>query len=75
MNRSWMWNNGAGVQGAVIEEGKVRWFNEPGCACSGNETEQTIADFIEKGPRYLLPPDDVLAEMQDTARALAEQAT
>jgi len=75
MNTSWMWPNSAGgVEGAVIEEGKVRWFDEPGCACGSNDSEQTIADFLEKGPRFLQPPQDVLTEMQTTAQALLEKA-
>ena len=69
MQKSWMWHNDKsnGVEGATIdlEEDRVQWFDEPGCSCSGSTMEQTIADFQEKGPRFIMPPADVLEEMQE----------
>jgi hypothetical protein len=77
MTKSWMWQSGAGgVQGAImdLEDGVVRWMNEPGCACSGSEAEQSLSDFIEKGPRHIMPPQDVLAEMQSVAQGHLQTA-
>ena len=63
-----MWHNekSSGVEGAYIDTDKnrVQWFDEPGCACSGAYMEQTIEDFRENGPRFIMPPEDVLEEMQ-----------
>lgn len=68
MQKSWMWHNekSNGVEGAIIdlEENRVQWFDEPGCSCSGSQMEQTLDDFRENGARFIMPPDDVLAEMQ-----------
>lgn len=67
MQKSWMWpNNNGGVEGAVIdlEDGMIQWYNEPGCACAGSESEQSIEDFLLKGPRFILPPEDILDEMK-----------
>lgn len=69
MTKSWMWGNegSGGVSGARIntEKGVIQWFNEPGCACAGSDFEQSTADFLENGTRFITPPDDILAEMQD----------
>ncbi|MDQ7025884.1 MAG: hypothetical protein Q9P01_19495 [Anaerolineae bacterium] len=66
--KQWMWQNEAsgGVQGVIVDfdDGLVRWFDEPGCACGGNDSEQSIADFLERGARFIVPPDDVLEEMR-----------
>lgn len=67
MQKSWIWpNNKGGVEGAYIdlEDGKIQWFDEPGCACSGSDSEQKIVDFMARGPRFIVPPDDVLEEMR-----------
>ncbi|MGB7338806.1 MAG: hypothetical protein WBC91_07950 [Phototrophicaceae bacterium] len=68
MQKSWMWadNSSNGVGGAIIdlEEDRVQWFDQPGCACGGSTMQQTIADFREKGSRFLMPPADVMEEMQ-----------
>jgi len=67
MQKSWMWpNNKGGVEGAYIdlEDGMVQWFDEPGCACAGSNSEQKLADFLAKGPRFIVPPDDILEEMR-----------
>lgn len=67
MQKSWMWaNKNNGVEGAYIDldDGTVQWFDEPGCACSGSDSEQKIEDFIAKGPRFIVPPGDVLEEMR-----------
>lgn len=66
MQKSWMWpNNNGGVHGVIIdlEEGKIQWFDEPGCACGGSDSEQNFADFMTNGPRFLIPPDDIISEM------------
>jgi hypothetical protein len=63
----WMWQNTAsgGVQAVIIdfEDNIVRWFDDPGCSCSSNDSQQSIADFLERGARFIVPPDDVLAAM------------
>ena len=67
MQKSWMWSNDkGGVEGAYIdlEDGLVQWFDEPGCACAGSDSEQKLEDFLAKGPRFILPPDDILEEMR-----------
>jgi hypothetical protein len=70
--KQWMWQNEAsgGVQAAIIdfEDERIMWFAEPGCACAGNDSEQTIADFLERGARFIVPPDDVLAEMRESLK-------
>lgn len=68
MIKSWMWENDAsgGVSGVQIdtEEQRIQWFEEPGCACAGSASEQSIADFLEHGARFLVPPDDILQAMR-----------
>ncbi len=68
MYKSFMWLNEStgGMSGAQmdLEEGIIQWFEAPGCACGGSDAEQTITDFLESGPRALIPPDDVLEEMR-----------
>ena len=68
MYKSFMWLNEStgGMSGAQmdLDDGIIQWFESPGCSCSGSENEQTVTDFIENGPRALIPPDDVLEEMR-----------
>ena len=68
MYKSFMWQNEAtgGASGAQIdlEDGIIQWFESPGCACGGSDGEQSLTDFLENGPRALIPPDDVLEEMR-----------
>lgn len=68
-SQSWMWENGKnGAQGAYYDadENHILWFDQPGCACaSGGESQQSAEDFLNKGPRFIVPPDDVLQEMRD----------
>ncbi len=65
---SWMWLDEATgqVQGATLDKERlvIEWVDSPGCACDDSPDEQTIADFLANGPRYLRPPADVLAEMR-----------
>lgn len=69
---SWMWLDEASgqVQGATLDKERlvIAWVDSPGCACDDSPDEQTIADFLANGPRYLRPPADVLAEMRLAAR-------
>ncbi|MGJ3238740.1 MAG: hypothetical protein ACFE0Q_08555 [Anaerolineae bacterium] len=69
MQKSWMWQDeqSNGVNGAYIDidSERVQWFDEPGCSCGGAQMEQTIEDFRTNGPRFMMPPADVLEEMQD----------
>lgn len=72
---SWMWADGqGGVQGATIDldEQHVSWFDQPGCACAGSDAEQSLSDFLKDGPRYSVPPADILAEMRAMAQGSRE---
>jgi hypothetical protein len=67
VQKSWIWPNAkGGVEGAYIDldDGTIQWYNEPGCSCAGSDSEQKIEDFITNGPRYIVPPDDILGEMR-----------
>jgi hypothetical protein len=67
MQKSWMWaSHTGGVEGAIIEleENRVQWFDELGCACSASDNEQKLEDFIANGSHFLTPPDDVIEEMR-----------
>jgi len=74
MQKSWMWHNESsnGVEAATIdlEDNRIQWFDEPGCSCSGSQMEQTVDDFRENGPRFIMPPADVLEEMQTMVRVV-----
>jgi hypothetical protein len=61
-----MWRHNDGVQGVTInaDNGRLNWYDNPGCACGDNAQEQTIEDFLKYGPLYGRPPADVLAEMR-----------
>ncbi len=64
---NWVWaDDSGGMMGATadLDDKKIMWFDQPGCACGDYEDAQTIADFLAKGPRYLNPPADVLEEMR-----------
>jgi len=68
MEKQWMWHNDNtnGVEAAIadFDDQTIQWFDEPGCACGGADSHQTFADFIEKGARFTVPPDDITEEMR-----------
>lgn len=72
--KQWMWQNEAsgGVQAVIVDfdDDLVKWFDEPGCACASNDSEQSIADFLARGARFIVPPDDVLEEMRESLKIL-----
>jgi hypothetical protein len=65
---SWMWKQDAEVWGLTLnlDDRKLEWFDSIGCACGDSFAVQTIADFMQKGPRFGDPPDDVLAEVRES---------
>jgi hypothetical protein len=63
-------SNGVSAVVADFDDERIMWFEEPGCACGGNDSEQTFADFLARGPRFLVPPDDVLEELKATLQAV-----
>lgn len=74
---SWLWPSPAGgVYGAYLDtdEQTIQWFDEPGCACSGSDALQSLTQFLNDDPGALIPPDDVLREMQHSARAVLERS-
>lgn len=77
MQTAWIWPDeaGAGMMGASVdvERGLIQWTSEPGCGCAGSDAEQPIADFLAHGPRFLSPPEDVVAAMR-AALATWDQA-
>jgi hypothetical protein len=66
--KQWMWQDesSGGVRAAVVdfEDRRILWFEEPGCACAGSNGEQSFDDFLKRGARAIMPPDDVLEEMR-----------
>lgn len=66
--KQWMWQDesSGGVRAAVadFDDRRILWFEEPGCSCSGSDGEQSFEDFLKRGPRALIPPDDVVEEMR-----------
>jgi hypothetical protein len=74
---SWIWPSPAGgVHGAHLDtdEQTIQWFDEPGCACAGSDSVQSLTQFLEDGPGALTPPDDVLAEMRNSAEVILRQS-
>lgn len=65
---TWIWQDevSGGVMGAVVDldERLIQWLDQPGCACGDSNSEQTIADFLARGPRWIMPPADIEAEMR-----------
>lgn len=66
---SWMWpdEQSGGVMGATIDldDQTILWFDQPGCACGGSDAGQAFTDYLERGPRGLMPPADVRDEIRD----------
>jgi hypothetical protein len=78
MTTSWMWKQEDGeVWGLTIdiEKRKLEWFDGIGCACGDSFAEQTVEDFIQRGPRYGDLPDDVLNEVRESLETLGANPT
>ena len=64
---TWMWHDEAtgGVMGAIVDldDRKISWMDQPGCACGDSSQPQSIDDFLTKGALVHVP-QDVLDEMQ-----------
>ncbi len=75
--KTWMWRDEYrnSVAGVIVDLDKnvVQWYDEPGCACTDSEAIQTIADFLERGPSALQPPNDVVDEMKTALADYAER--
>jgi hypothetical protein len=72
---NWVWQDehSGSMMGVTVDLDRktLQWFDAPGCACGDHEDMQSIGDFLQKGSRYLNPPDDVIAEMQSELRQFA----
>lgn len=74
VNTAWMWPlDSGGVNGLKIDKdtGVLEWYDDIGCACDDATATQTYAHFREHGPAFTDAPDDVLAELDQSIRALA----
>lgn len=71
---SWMWQDEAtaSVKGVILEDGVLHWYDEPGCACDDSDLEQSVADFLARGPRGYNPPADVLEQMHTALKQWAD---
>jgi hypothetical protein len=71
---SWIWQDEmtGGTMGAVVDldNSRIDWIDQPGCACGDSMHTQTIEDFLQHGARNFPVPADVEAEMKV---ALTEQ--
>ncbi|MBZ0295550.1 MAG: hypothetical protein K8L99_23530 [Anaerolineae bacterium] len=69
LTTSWMWkDDNEEIWGMTInrEKGVLEWADSIGCACGDSFAQQSITDFLEKGPQYGNPPQDVLDEIRAT---------
>jgi hypothetical protein len=76
MTTSWMWRNDEmEIEGADIDaaKGVINFADGIGCACGDSAFQQTFADFLKVGARYVDPPADVLAEMRAAVQTLVAQ--
>lgn len=64
---TWMWHDEptGGTMGAIVDldDQKIQWIDQPGCACGNNMQEQPIDDFLNNGAIGYVP-DDILDEMR-----------
>jgi hypothetical protein len=69
-----MWPHDDGVQGVTLnlDTRRLRWYDNPGCACGDNAQEQTVEDFLISGPLYGSPPQDVIDEMRVVVEAIRQ---
>ena len=73
MEKQWIWGNSSGGVHAAIadfDDESIQWLEEPGCACSTYNNFQKFSHFLANGRRFLLPPADILAEMQAALQAV-----
>lgn len=74
---AWMWQDEitGGTQGAVVdlERGVIHWHDEPGCACTVSDVEQTIESFLAKGPHIIYPPEAIQDEMRRALRDVIQE--
>ena len=66
---TWMWHDEMTntVMGVVVDlfRQRLQWYDEPGCACTDSDADQTISEFFEKGlPNKMNPPNDILEEIK-----------
>lgn len=69
---SWIWKSGADVNALKLdlENNRLEWFDAVGCACGDSTLSQTFGDFAERGPAFSGVPDDIMAEILVSLRAL-----
>jgi hypothetical protein len=71
---TWIWpTDHGGMHGASIEveTGRVVWYDDAaGCACSSSRAQQSIEQFLQRGPTFGTVPDSVVAEMRAALQEL-----
>ncbi len=74
MTTAWMWRAGQGINALKldVEQRRLRWFDEVGCACGDSSAEQTVAEYRQRGAPGFTPPEDVLAEIDEALRVLEQ---
>lgn len=69
MRHQWWWYDEPShtTQAVIVDtdEGVLQWIEAPGCACGDNMQEQSIADYLGRGARWLNPPEDVREALAD----------
>lgn len=73
LTTSWMWKQDDGeIWGLTldVDARKLDWYDGVGCACGDSFAEQSIQDFLQKGPRYGSLPADVLDEVRAAIAAV-----
>lgn len=76
LTTSWMWKDDhEEIWGLTInrEKGLLEWADSIGCACGDSFAQQAITDFLEKGPKYGDPPQDVLDEIHISLNQINSQ--
>jgi hypothetical protein len=72
LRTAWMWANKDGISGMTIDidQRRLQWVDEIGCACGDNPFDQTYEAFLSHGAPVGGVPNDVLAEIETSVRQL-----
>ncbi len=76
MKTDWMWNDDGQVWGLSLdpEQRSVEWADSLGCACSSGFAEQSFADFLDHGPRYGRPPQQIVDDIRASLLELSTKS-
>lgn len=71
----WHDDHTGAMMSAVIDydDARVQWYEEVGCACGDSFAVQSIADYLARGPRGVMVPDETAQAIRSALQSYEDR--